>query len=59
MTSTDARGKTTTYSYDAFIRVTKAPFADGRAIVYHYDQGAGGIGRLTSMSEPTGTTTWV
>jgi RHS repeat-associated protein len=58
LTSTDARGKTTAYSYDALNRVTKAAFADGTAIVYQYDQGANGIGRLTSMSDPGGTTTW-
>ncbi|MGH6847124.1 MAG: RHS repeat-associated core domain-containing protein [Methylocella sp.] len=57
-TSTDARGDTTAYSYDALNRVTKAAFADGTAITYQYDQGAYGVGRLTSMSVPGGTTTW-
>jgi YD repeat-containing protein len=58
LTSTDARGKTTTYSYDALNRVTQAAFADGTAIVYQYDQGAGGIGHLTGMSDAGGTTAW-
>ena len=34
--------------------VTKAAFADGTAIIYQYDQGAGGIGRITTMSDAGG-----
>ncbi|MGH6839236.1 MAG: RHS repeat-associated core domain-containing protein, partial [Methylocella sp.] len=58
VTSTDARGDKSVYSYDALNRVTKAAFADGKVITYQYDQGAHGIGRLTAMSDPGGTTTW-
>jgi YD repeat-containing protein len=58
LTSTDARGDKTTYTYDALNRVTKAAFADGTATTYQYDQGANGIGRLTAMSDPGGTTSW-
>ena len=58
-TSTDARGKTTTYTYDALNRVVEQAFADGSATVLQYDQGANGIGRLTFMSDPSGTTAWV
>ena len=58
VTSTDARGDTTTYTYDALNRVTKATFADSTSIVYQYDQGANGIGHLTSMTDAGGTTTW-
>jgi RHS repeat-associated protein len=57
-TSTDARGKSTTYSYDALNRLTRAAYADGTATAYAYDQGADGIGRLTSMTDTTGTTAW-
>jgi YD repeat-containing protein len=58
LTSTDARGDKTTYAYDALNRVTRAAFADGTAILYQYDQGANGMGRLTAMSDPGGTTSW-
>jgi RHS repeat-associated protein len=58
LTSTDARGKTTTYSYDALNRLTKTTFADGKAVTRQYDQGTNGIGRLTSMTDPSGSTTW-
>lgn len=57
VTTTDARGKTTTYSYDALNRMTGATF-DGGSVVYQYDQGANGIGRLSTMTDPGGTTTW-
>jgi YD repeat-containing protein len=58
ITSTDARGNTTAYSYDALNRVAKATLANGNAITYQYDQGPSGIGRLTSLTDPTGTTAW-
>jgi RHS repeat-associated protein len=58
VTATDARGKTTTYSYDALNRLTGAAYADGSSTAYAYDQGADGIGRLSSMSDTTGTTAW-
>ena len=56
VTSTDARGNTTAYSYDALNRRTHAAFADGTSIVWHYDQGANGIGRLTKIRDVTGST---
>jgi RHS repeat-associated protein len=58
ISSTDARGDTTAYAYDALNRLTQAAFADGTATTYHYDQGANGIGRLTAMTDPSGTTAW-
>ena len=59
VTETDARGVKTTYAYDALNRPTKASFSDGTAaIVYRYDEGTSGMGRLTSMTDPSGTTSW-
>ncbi len=58
VTSTDARGNTTAYSYDALNRKTHAAFADGTSIVWHYDQGANGIGRLTKIKDVTGSTVY-
>ncbi len=56
ITSTDARGNTTTYTYDALNRKTRAAFADGTSTVWQYDQGANGIGRLTRITDVTGST---
>ena len=56
--STDARGKKTTYAYDKLNRLTKVTFADKKTIAYQYDQGANGLGRLTKMTDPSGSTTW-
>lgn len=56
--STDARGQTTTYAYDALNRPTKATVADGSSITWQYDQGTNGVGRLTTMIDPSGSTAW-
>jgi RHS repeat-associated protein len=58
LTSTDARGLTTTYAYDAINRLTQTLFADGKQIVHAYDQGANGLGRLTRITDPSGSTAW-
>ena len=58
LTSTDARGLTTTNSYDKLNRLTKQLFADGTYATYAYDQGTNGIGHLTTMTDPSGTTAW-
>lgn len=58
LTSTDARGKTTTYAYDALNRPTSATFADGKTVAYQYDQGTYGKGHLTTLTDPSGSTTW-
>ncbi|MGH6835267.1 MAG: RHS repeat-associated core domain-containing protein [Methylocella sp.] len=57
-TSTDARGNMTAYSYDALNRVTKAAFADGTSAAWQYDQGANGIGRLSTIADVTGSTSY-
>jgi RHS repeat-associated protein len=56
---TDARGITTTYSYDGAGRLTNKSHSDTTGTVqYTYDQGANAIGRLSSMTDPTGSETY-
>ena len=60
-TSTNARGHTTTYTYDALNRVSKIVYHDGVQVVFGYDEVAGGnfgIGRLTSVTDSSGSTTY-
>ena len=49
--------RTTTYTYDALHRLTQAAYGDGTLSTYVYDQGANGVGRLTSMTDPGPVTT--
>ncbi len=51
LTQTDAKGQVTTYAYDALNRVTLITFHDSSRQAYVYDQGANGIGRLSSITE--------
>ena len=56
LTSTDAKGQSTSYAYDALNRVTRTVYNQATGaqlgrVDYVYDQGADGIGRLTSISE--------
>jgi len=55
---TDARNKTTAYTYDALNRIKTITYNDGSTTVYDYDVGANAIGRLSSMTDVTGTTAW-
>lgn len=57
-TKLDAKGQLTTYSYDALNRLIQAAYTGGQTITYHYDQGANGTGRLTSITDSTGTTAY-
>jgi YD repeat-containing protein len=57
-TSTDAGGKTTTYSYDALNRRTRAVYADGTGTAWQYDLGPNGIGRLSKITDVTGSTSY-
>jgi RHS repeat-associated protein len=57
-TSTDARGLITTNTYDALNRLAKQVFGKNVSVTYAYDQGANGIGHLTTMTDPSGSTTW-
>jgi len=58
ITSTDAKGQRTTYGWDALNRKVRETYADGRTITWQYDQGTNGIGHLTTLVDPTGTTGW-
>lgn len=57
-TKTDAKGQLTTYSYDALNRLTQAVYAGGQTITYAYDQGVNAAGRLTSITDSTGSTSY-
>jgi RHS repeat-associated protein len=55
--STDARSKTGTYAYDALNRVTSVTYPD-QTITYTYDSGTNQKGRLTQVSDASGSTSW-
>jgi YD repeat-containing protein len=57
-TSTDARGKQNTYSYDALNRLAGISFTTGNPITFSYDEGPAGLGRLTGMTDESGSTQW-
>ncbi|XPS88777.1 hypothetical protein Dvar_67960 [Desulfosarcina variabilis str. Montpellier] len=53
---TDANGITSTYTYDDEYRLTGIHYPDaGQDVTYTYDQGADGVGRLTGMSDASGS----
>ncbi len=56
-TRTDARGKEGTYTYDALNRVTTLTYPD-QTISYVYDTGTDQKGRLTQVSDNSGSTAW-
>jgi len=56
-TATDARGALATYAYDALNRVTEVAYSD-EAILYTYDAGTNGKGRLTGASDANHTLSW-
>jgi RHS repeat-associated protein len=58
LTSTDARSKTGAYSYDALNRVTSVTYPD-QAISYTYDSGTNQKGRLTQVTDASGSTNWI
>lgn len=59
LTKIDARGVTATYSYDALNRLTKVDYpGTDQDVLYTYDQGSYGKGRLTSFSDASGTTSF-
>jgi RHS repeat-associated protein len=59
LTNTDARGKTSTYTYDALGRVTRVVYSDSTPqTTYTYDVAANGVGRIASITDPSGTTTF-
>ena len=56
-TSTDARGAAAAYAYDALNRLRQTTYSD-QTITYTYDTGTNGIGRLSSVSDASGSTSW-
>ncbi|MES9964544.1 MAG: RHS repeat-associated core domain-containing protein [Candidatus Sedimenticola sp. 20ELBAFRAG] len=59
LTKTDARGVTTSYSYDAIGRLVSIDNPGNNLdVTFGYDAGTNGIGRLTSMIDGEGTTTY-
>jgi RHS repeat-associated protein len=56
-TRTDARGKTGTSAYDALQRLIETAYPD-QTIGYTYSGGTNQRGRLTSLSDGAGTTSW-
>ena len=57
---TDGRGVVTQYTYDALNRMltTSYPASAAENVTYVYDQGTVGIGRLSSRSDESGSTTY-
>ena len=51
LTSTDAKSQLTTTTYDALNRVSTLTYHDASQVLYGYDAGTNGIGRLTSITE--------
>ncbi|MCK5831914.1 MAG: RHS domain-containing protein [Methylococcales bacterium] len=60
LSQTDAKGILTTYTYDALNRLTSVNYPDSNLnISYQFDEnaaGQNGIGRLTTMTDASGTT---
>lgn len=56
--SRDALNHLTTYGYDAAYRLSSVTYADSSGATYTYDQGANGVGRLTGVTDPSGTTSF-
>jgi len=63
---TDARGQGICFTYDALNRLTGKQYITGTtcpatpapSVTYRYDEGPNGIGRRTSMTDPSGETAW-
>ncbi|MBC3919505.1 RHS repeat protein [Undibacterium sp. CY18W] len=51
----DAKGQLTTYSYDAINRLSRIVYSDNTSTEYSYDQGVNAKGRLTQISDASGT----
>lgn len=58
LTRTNADGTSATYTYDALNRVTQISYSDGQVETFTYDQGTNGLGRLTGISDSSGTTAY-
>ena len=59
LTRSDARGKTSTYRYDALNRVTEIAFNDATPpLVFGYDSGANARGRLSWIGDGPTVSVW-
>jgi RHS repeat-associated protein len=62
LTKTDARGAMATYSYDVLNRVTQVVYSrsatPSETHTFTYDSGTNALGRLSAISDPTGTTSY-
>ncbi len=58
ISKTDAKGVTISYQYDALKRIIMIDFPSDTDIVYAYDNCPNGKGRLCSMTDVSGTTTY-
>ncbi|MGD9170253.1 MAG: RHS repeat-associated core domain-containing protein [Candidatus Thiodiazotropha sp.] len=59
LSQTDAREITVNYHYDELNRLTQVSYPDSSLdVIYTYDQGAYGIGRLSGISDANGTTSY-
>jgi len=59
-TETDARGITRTFSYDALNRITDIRYPDdAEDVLFIYDQGPYGIGRLSAIEDSSGRIEYV
>jgi RHS repeat-associated protein len=58
VSKTDAKGVTIGYQYDAANRLTKIDFPTDTDIIYAYDTCVNGKGRLCSMTDASGTTSY-
>lgn len=51
LTSTDAKGQKTTFEYDLLQRPIKITYSDLKTVIYEYDKGPNGIGRLSRIED--------
>lgn len=59
LTQTDAKGVVTTFTYDALNRVSTISYPDTSLnVTYTYDQGTHGKGRLTAMTDASGSSSY-
>lgn len=58
LTRTNGNETSATSEYDALNRVTRTVYSDGQIETFAYDQGENGLGRLTGISDSSGTTAY-